>query len=474
MLVSPAMQLKWHLILVAAGILACAACSTPALRAETLRPSLPAAFEQGASSGDAWPRPDWYRTFGSEELAVLEDEAARSNLDRAAASARVRQALARARAAGAARLPSVDFGADVTRVTGRTDGESARETDWSALLSASYELDFWGRNAALGRSAQLSSLASRAEADTLALTTSAAVADTYFQVLSARERLDIARSNLRIAQDVLSVVRARFDAGVVGAMELAAQRAAVANASLVIPALEQVEGEARATLALLLGRAPQGFQVNGAPLESLAVPEVAAGLPSELLRRRPDVAAAEYALMSAHADLQVARAEMFPGITLTLTGGVQNPAVQAAVTTLAGTGSTFSAAAGLLQSVFDGGRRRAVRDEARAREQELLAAYRSAVLASLKDTQDALSAVSHLREQRDLQQENLDQCERAFAAAQARFRAGSGDFLSVLDSQRNLQAARDQLSQYRLERLRSVINLYKALGGGWQQSAAAP
>jgi len=162
---------------------------------------------------------------------------------------------------------------------------------------------------------------------------------------------------------------------------------------------------------------------------------------------------------------------MFPSLTLTGSGGAQNPAVQAAVITLEGAGYQLSVGAALVQTIFDGGRRRAARDEAQAKEEELLANYRAAILSAFADVETALSAIRHLNTQRAAQTENVTQSERAFEGARLRYRAGAGDYLSMLDAQRTLYTARDQSSQYKLARLQAAVGLFKALGGGWQQPA---
>lgn len=452
----------------------CAACATPGSGTQPAVSSPDAFEQQPPGSQPAWPEKDWYRGFASGELDSLMVLAEQSNLDLAAATARIRQADARARAAGAAIVPQIDAGANATYFNGRSHGQSANETDWSALLSASYEVDFWGKNRATSRSAQLAALASQAERDTLALTTLSGVANAYFQVLSLRERLNIARANLDSTREVLQVIDARYNAGAATEAELATQRAAAANAELTIVPLQQQEFEARGALALLVGRVPEGFSVTAQHLDDLSEPVVVPGLPAELLKRRPDVVAAETSLQAAHADLNAARAALFPTLTLTGSGGVQNPALQAAVITLEGTGSTFSLGAALVQTIFDGGRRRAVRDEARAKEEELLASYRSAILNALLDVETALSAIRHLDLQRAAQTENVAQSERAFEGARLRYRAGAGDYLSMLGAQRTLYTARDQSSQYKLARLQAAVGLFKALGGGWQQTQLTP
>ncbi|MGO9992041.1 MAG: efflux transporter outer membrane subunit [Steroidobacteraceae bacterium] len=437
-------------------------------------PALPAAFQGGSSVADNDVRTPVFAAFGCPELDELIATAQRNSPDLAAAVARVRQADARARQAGAAILPEVDASASATQFGGGSHGVTAHETDWSALLSASYELDFWGKNRAARNAAQALANANRADLDTARMTILSAVAGTFFRIQALRERIALARLNLKTANDVLQFIQSRYDAGALGPAELAAQRAAVANAELQIPQLQQQESEAVGTLALLVGSAPEGFMVGSRSLDTIAEPEVSPGLPAALLRRRPDLVAAEYNLRAAHADLIAARAALFPSLTLTASGGVANPAVQAAVITLTGTGYSLTAGADLVQTIFDNGRRRAITQAAAAHEQELLAGYRGAILSALSDVENALAEIQHLDAQKQAQQENLAQSKLAFEGSQLRYREGSAEYVSVLESQRILYAAREQLSEYKLARLQALLGLSKALGGGWQGNSGAP
>jgi len=445
----------------------CVGCALQATKPP--QPQLPAAFEWTSDQGTAgWPSRDWYHSFASTELDALIAEATGNNFDLATAQARVAQADARARQAHAGILPSVDAAGNVNYLAGHSANGSAHETDWAALLSASYEIDFWGKNRATANSARYLAVASRADRDTVALTTLAGVANGYFQVLSLRERLNIARSNVEAARGLMDIVDSRYGVGLSNPVEVATQRAALAAAELSVPELEQMQEEAVASLALLLGRSPEGFKVEGKPLESLQEPKVAAGLPSELLRRRPDVFTAEAKLGSASADLVAARAALFPSLTLTASGGVQNPALNAAILSLSGAGPTLNLGASLAQPIFDGGKLRAARAEALAKEQEMTTGYRAAIAAALVDVENALSAIQHLDAARDFQNENMAQSERAFEGARLRYKEGNGDFLSVLEAQKTLYSVRDQFIQYRLARLEALVSLCKALGGGWQ------
>ena len=455
----------------AAAVIAIGACVHD--RGMPATPTLPVAYQAPTRSA-AGVDTSVFAAFGSPELDQLIQAAGRNNQDLASAVARVEQAAARARQAGAAVLPQVDADLSATQYAGGSHGATAHETDWSALLSASYELDFWGKNRALRASARASADADRANLATARTTVLTAVAATYFKVQSLRERIALARLNLDTANDLLKFIESRHAAGLIGPADLAAQRAAVANAELVIPQLEQQEAEALGTLAVLTGQAPEGFALTSRPLDTMAEPAVAAGMPAQLLQRRPDLMAAEYALRAAHADVIAARAALFPSFNLTASGGVANPAVQAAVITLAGTGYSLTAGADVVQTLFDNGRRRAVTQEAAAREAGLLAAYRGAILSALLDVETALGEIQHLDSQQRAQRENVAQSELALKGAQLRYREGATEVVAVLEAQRTLSAAREQRSEYQLARLNALLSLSKALGGSWQTPTDAP
>jgi multidrug efflux system outer membrane protein len=437
--------------------------------------NVPAAYEQSAPGPGAAvaapPDSTDFPDFGSVTLKDLLSRADHDNADIGAAIARIKQSDAKARQAGAALLPDVDFSPNATGYEGGAHGQNAHEVDWSATFSASYELDLWGKIRAQRDSATASALATRADLAAARMAASAGVADLFFQVQSVRERITLARDNLKTAQQLRGFLEARAQLGLVTPAELASQRALAAAAQIRVPELEQQSIELLAALALLVGSNPEGFDIAEEPLDALREPEIGAGLPSDLLTRRPDIVAAEDALSGAHADLRAARAAFFPDVSLSATGGVANPAVNAAVTVLAGTGYSFTFGADVVQSIFDGGRRRAVAVEAEAKEEELLLGYRAAIRAALSDVETALAQRRHLDEQREAEDAQVAESVRAFDGWNARYHAGVAQYLAVLEAQRALIAARDQRAQYRLARLRSIINLSKALGGKWADRA---
>ena len=428
---------------------------------------IPAAFEQtSAKNAPIWPSANWWTEYGDPQLAVLIEKAQAANLDLAQAEARLRQADAKARQAGAALLPTLGLNANVNSLYGQTGGVSAHETDYSAGLAASYELDFWGRNRDLADAAEAARAASAADRRTVALTVTGSVANAYFQLLALRDRIAVAQANLQSSQSILNVVQRRVTAGYAPAADLLQERANMAGQQAALPALQQQELETRDSLAILLGRPPEGFAVTGAGLEHVTAPLVTPGLPSQLLTRRPDIASAEANLIAAHANLEAARTAFLPGITLNASAGLQYPALAAAIDTLPGLGFGAAIGATLVQTIFDGGRNQAITDEARAREEELLAAYRAAVLNAFSDVENALGNVNHLSAQEVALREQVTQAEKVLGAAQRKYLAGYSDFLTVTDAERSLYTARDQLADIRRARLAASVALYKALGGG--------
>jgi outer membrane protein, multidrug efflux system len=216
-----------------------------------------------------------------------------------------------------------------------------------------------------------------------------------------------------------------------------------------------------------LGRPPEGFDVGATRLAGISPPDVGAGLPSELLARRPDIVVAEENLRAAHANLAQARKAFLPDFSLSAGAGPAYPALNGAITQLPVAGFAENIGASLVETIFDGGRTRGRIEEARAKEEELLAAYRAAVIGAFSDVENALGNVAHLAAQESALQEEVYQSERALAAAQRKYNAGSADFLVVTDAERLLFNARDQLSDIRRARLAASVALYKALGGGW-------
>ena len=422
---------------------------------------------------------DWWCNFKSEELSSLINSALSGSPNLVIAGERVRQAEAQVSIAGASLFPDISLGAGTTSDTTRANGGTWSTTGASSgTLSARYEIDLWGKNAAGRRATESSLLASRFDLDTARLTLVTGVADAYFRVLSLRGRLDIARNNLRIAEQGLALVQARVRNGVATELDLASQQTLVLAQRAAIPSLELQQSQTVFALALLLGRAPQGFEVGAtlgpdalANFSSLAVPSIAPGLPSDLLTHRPDLASSEAKLEAAKANVTVARAALLPTIQLTGSAGLASDVL---LNFLNAPSAALSLGGSLLQSIFDGGRLNAQVDLSTSLKRELVENYRQAILAALTDVENTLASSHRTAEQGVLQEQVVTQATKALRLSQVRYREGAGELLSLLDAQRTLFQAEDQLAQIRLAQLQASIGLYKALGGGWSMSSVSP
>jgi len=442
--------------------LAVAGCVTapPAV----LKPQdVPTAFTAPvAKDAEVWPKPDWWKGFGSTELDGLIADAQQNNLDLAVAAARVLQADAQTDIAGSALFPDISLGGSAGR-QGKNKGGPNFNT-FGASLNAGYELDFWGLARSNLRAADETLKSAKFAQQIVALTVTAGVANTYLDVLALRQRVAIANQNIDAANRVLSITEAKVTNGVASRLDLAQQQALLAGQKTQVPGLEESSREAGYALAVLLGRVPEGFDVKGRNLDGIVSPTVAPGLPSELLRRRPDVAAAEAELAAAHANVDAARAAFFPHIDLTASGGYASTALSALFNP---SSLGFNIGASLLQTVFDGGRLLGQSRLARAQQMELVANYRNTVLGAFQDVESALGQVASLAEQEKYKTEQVDAASEAFRISEIQYREGVADLLNVLQAQQTLFSAQDQLVQIKLARIQADIGLYKALGGSW-------
>ena len=435
--------------------------------------AIPAAYRDAATSSHAaLPKADWWRGFRSRELTRLVEEAQIGNLDIAAAIARVIQADAQARVAGAALVPAINFDAAASRTRpsqatgtrlGVTSGPSVRN-QFGTVFSASYELDFWGKNRATLRAAEETAVATRFEREVVALSSMAAVANAYFVVLAAQDRLRYARDNIASANRILNVIKQRLEAGTASALDVAQQESVLYTERAIVPTLEQVVRQATAVLAVLVGRPPEFVRVRGGSMFNISIPRITPGLPTELLTRRPDIRAAEADLAGANANVEAARAAFFPTIELSAQGGWQ----ASLLTWLARPeAAVWQIAAGLTQPVFDGARLQGQLDLQKGRQEELLQVYRKTVVQAFADVDSALVATRQLAIRERLQNQVVASSRRAFQIADQRLQEGTVDIITVLNTQQTLFQAQDTLTQVRLARLQATVGLFQALGGGW-------
>ena len=451
--------------LLALSLAACSAAPTPLDRPGDVPPAFTAPIAQGAPT---WPDSAWWNNFQAPELGPLIDKAHAENLDIAEAAARVLIAEAADGVALSALLPTVSANGGVTRSQPR-GVPGGTSNSFTATGSASYTLDFFGQERDRLQAARESLRAARYAASTVGLSTEATVAQTYFSILALRERITIANANIAASKRILAIVQAKVSSGVSSNLDLAEQQATVAGQQARLPGLIEQEREARYALAILLGHPPEGFDVNAQNLDGIVSPAVQPGVPSALLGRRPDIAQAEASLLSAHANLDAARAAFFPQIGLTGQAGYAAPVIDNLINPA---NLAWSIGASLVQTIFDGGRINAQKDSARAQEVELIADYRKVVFSAFSDVESALGSSQADSEQLALITEQEKASAEAFRIAELQYREGTIDITSLLNTQQSLFNAQDTLVQTKLARLDANVKLYMALGGGWTQEAA--
>jgi multidrug efflux system outer membrane protein len=463
-----------------AALCIAASCAGCILTQDLPDPALdiPQGYKAGRlTDPDTPPTLDWWRGFRSPELTDLMEEAQKVNLDIAAATARFIEADAQARMAGAPLLPSLSTGGQETY--SRTSGSSAsgltnggREVvNYSASLSASYELDFWAKNRDALQAAEETTIATRFDRDVVALTTLTSVATAYFQVLASQDRLRTAQRNIASASRILDAIKQRFKAGTGTDLDVAQQEAVLANQRAAVPPLRQALALNINALATLVSRPPESLHITGGSMDQISSPRVTPGLPSELLTQRPDIRRQEAQLASATANVGSARAQFFPSIQLTGQGGYQSSSL---VSLFQPHAAFFSLVGGLTQPIFDGGVILGNFELTKAKQDELLQTYRKTVVSAFADVDNALVSIRETTEKLQLQREVLAASQRAFRLSEQQLKAGTADIVTVLNTQLTLFQAEDVLWQAQLARLLAIVSLYQALGGGWEPRMEKP
>jgi outer membrane protein, multidrug efflux system len=445
-------------LLVASLLPSCAVPPPPA----KVDVSVPTAW---LGTGGAHPiEVNWWRGFGDPALEGLIDEALKRNLDLRQASARLAEAQALATAQQGAALPSLDLTAGGARSRSISDvsGRPYLATGHQSQFQAAYEVDLWGRVAALSAAADAGAEAVRMARDAVALSVAANVASNYLKLRLIDAQLDLAQRTLASREKSLALTRSRHERGYASALESAQAEAELRATAQAIPQWELAAQRQERALNVLLAR-PPGPVDRGAPLLSLTargMPD--AGVPSELLRRRPDILSAELQVAAADAQLAATRAQMLPSLRLSATlGSVGSSALR---------GDPFgiwSLGGSVLAPIFNGGRLRSLASASASRRDQALIAYEQAVLSSFAEVENQFAAFKLQREQ--LQQTEAQQvaAESALRIAGRRYSEGYASYLDELLAQRNLFSVEQQVLQLRADLLLTEVGIYRALGGGW-------
>ena len=441
-------------------------CATTPL--PMLQDDVPEDWQRAAAELDKWPNPDWWTNFGSDELAKIITRLENSNLDLQNSERALRNAQLLLEDAGFDLLPVplVDLGGDVryagSEPAGRDySGATSESVDLSVAISYTDILSKPLRYDA-ARAGYDSSLAQAAD---VRLNIYGTAASTYFQILLLRDRIEAATLNLQNAERIARIVQARVDAGVVPPIDALQQQIAVQRQRNAIATLRQDEFQARSALALLLAQSARDFDVRATTLNILTTPDVAPGIPSELLSRRPDLVRTEAALRAARANLDIARRDLLPTISLTSSA---NRASDSLTDFVDGASLGVSVTSGLVQRIFDAGRRTRALERQQLAYESLIADYRRAIIRAFNDIEVALGNITLLESLGRVALEDLARATESLRIAEVRYREGVDDYQTVLNSQNVLYATRDAVLSNKFAHLNAIISMYQALGGGWQ------
>lgn len=444
-------------------------CASAPLETASAVPT-PAAFKGSSLAGTpaATQASAWWLVFSDPVLNDLESRAATNNGDIRIAAARLTQARALLKSARADLWPQAGASYAATRSTAQQPYPKA--ANGHALdLDLSYEVDVFGRLSNASKAAKLDADASAALAKDTQLLIQSRVAQTYFALRTLDEDRAIVAETLDAYRGSLKVTQRRYEEGDVAQLDVARLETEVASTQSQAYALDQQRANLANALSVLVGEPATTFEVAAASWSSQtwagAVPVIPAGVPSEVLQRRPDVIAASASLNAAQKRVHVAKAAWFPTLTLTASGGYASGDLN----TLFDKGMEGWSLAGILsQAVFDGGRRNAGIDYAKGGLDAAFAGYQQQVLIAFQDVEDQLSDLAYLQQQQTAEDEAMAASTRALAQSQSRYKNGSSSQLEVLDAQRSHLAIRRQALRVRAAQYQSTVGLIRALGGGWQ------
>jgi outer membrane protein, multidrug efflux system len=447
-----------------AALLAGCAARVPPPPTATLQ--APAAWRSpvGPTAGVPAPERQWWQGFGDPALSALVTTALANNGDLRIARARVSEYRARLGVAASAQQPSAGVDASPTRTRLLAyNGVPYVTNVYQAEFQASYEIDVWGRLAAQTDAAQASYQAERANADAAALSVAALAASGYLNLRGLDAQLELTQATLKLREQSRALARRQFDVGYSSRLEWLQAQAEYQAAAEQVPQLQRAIFEQENALSILAGGNP-GPIARGAPLAELTPPDVPAGLPSELLRRRPDIARAEFNLLATNASLAATRDQLLPSFKLTAVGGVQNFRFKDLVNAPTALWRLTALAAA---PVFDGGRVQAQTDAAAAQRDQAAYAYENAVRSAFAETENGLGALQRLREQILENDARRATAAETLRIAHDRYRNGYASYLEELDAQRTLYGADVGRLQLKTRMLQASVDLYRALGGGW-------
>jgi multidrug efflux system outer membrane protein len=461
------------------AVVALAGCSLPAVGPDYHRPDTPTAARYDDASGplssatDHRVAKEWWRDFGDPDLERYVTEALKENQSLKAALARVEQARALTGEARSAFLPTVGAVGLATREqTSETTTNrfpNSLTTTYRLPLTLSWELDLFGRVRRLNEAARANYLAIQGVADATHLAVAAETASAYFALAATDQEERIVAETLTLQKEMLSLVEARRDAGRASDLALEQARLAVSTSEADLAAVANRRSALKNGLAVLLGQAASEFEVGERPPLKDTLPSIPAGLPSELLLRRPDLAAAENGLQAANARVGVAKSAFFPAISLTGSAGFASAEID---TLFQRDSRAWSIGPSVYLPLFQGGRNRANYQRSQAAYEEAVAGYRQSILTAMREVQDALTASQRLSEQSEAIARAVLSARHVRELAEERYLAGGTSYLEVIDAQRTALAVERGAAALAGQRLITRVSLIRALGGGWERESS--
>ncbi len=459
----------------ASMVVAAVAVAGCAIGPDYRRPALvqPETFRgQAVAEATSFADAPWWEAFRDPALQQLIQNALRNNYDVSVAAARIEEARANLRVTRSDLYPALDYGGSISRgkvtpgILGGVGGPApAAGNFYSANMSASWELDIWGRVRRLSEAARATLFATEDARRGVWLTLVSDIAQAYFELLALDVQLQIARDSTQAYQFTYDLFLDRFNLGVASKLETSRALGALGDAQATIPQLESSIVAKENQLSILLGRPPGPIRRGEAMYAQRVVPTVPAGLPSALLERRPDLRQAEEQLVAANARIGVAKADFFPRFSLTALLGTASPEVSA----LTGGSATIWAVAGMFSGpLFNAGRTLGTYQASIAQWEQARLQYEQAVLVALREVSDALTALARLSDAETGQDTAVRALADAVDHATARYQQGLASYFEVLEAQQQLYPAQNTLAQIRRNRLVAYVQLYKALGGGWK------
>lgn len=445
---------------------------------KALGPDEPRGEWKPAQPADAVPRGEWWKVFNDPTLDELESQAIAENQTLRIAAARLAQSRAVVGVVNAERFPRVDAGFGPSRIkqTGVSLGlpqgtDIPPYTVWRGQLTASWEVDLFGRISDSVAAARSDADAAAALYGLTMLAVQADVAQAYFGLRQTDDELRVLRDTVTSRQETLRLVQRRFDAGDISELDLAQAKTELGLAQTQVFGLERQRAQLENGLAVLLGKAPASFSLASAPLPT-ALPSIPPGLPSTLLERRPDVAAASRTMAASNARIGVAKAAFFPVLRITGLAGYESNDLSELFQWSSRTWALGPIAGTILSMpIFDGGRNQANLDRSYAVLEESVGAYRQTVLGAFAEVEDNLVALRTLAGQAEATRESVQSATRALRIAETRYHAGATSYLQVVDGQRTLLVVQRLDVQIRGARAASTVALIRALGGGWDPAA---